>query len=404
MISYAEAIKLIDANTTQLGTEVVPLQHLLHRVLAMPLVAPFDMPQFDNSSVDGYAVKVSDVSKATESSPVNLKLVGKIQAGAVGDVTFNSGETIHVFTGATVPKSADAVIMQEHCRVQNGFISVLRPVENQQNVRQSGAEFRSGTELLSAGTFVTPPVIGLLASLGFAEFSVGKLPSVAVIVTGDELVNPGNKLAAGQIYDANSPALLSALASLGLTNVTNITVQDNPDMLKQACSKALESDLIILSGGVSVGDYDFVKDVLEKIGVETVFWQVSIKPGKPLYFGKHTRGIVFGLPGNTVSSLVTFHQFVKPALRKMAGLKQDSRRLRGQVAKAIKKRDPRLDFMRGTWSTNADGRVIAEPTIGQQSHMLSGLAFANCLINVPLETESVDSGDVLDLDQISWTL
>jgi molybdopterin molybdotransferase len=406
MISYEEALELIEKQTTSLGEEVVPLKKLLHRVLATPLVAPFDMPQFDNSQVDGFAVKADDLKTANINNPVHLKLAGKVKAGSAVDLPFKNGETVRIFTGAPIPKSANAVVMQEDCLVLNdGFVSTHKPVKEKQNIRFSGAEFKAGTQLLPAGTVVTPPVIGLLASLGIAEFPVAKLPDVTVITTGDELVAPGNPVLAGQIYDANSPALESALASLGLINITTIAVKDNAEDLKQACLKALESELVILSGGVSVGDYDFVKDVLEQIGVETVFWQVSIKPGRPIYFGKHEKGIVFGLPGNTVSTLVTFHQFVKIALQKMVGITNVENKLHGVLKAHIKKHnEPRLVFARGVYTTSEKGALIVEPTRGQESNMLSGLANANCLINLPLKTDYVDIDDVAKIDQLTWKL
>jgi molybdopterin molybdotransferase len=283
----------------------------------------------------------------------------------------------------------------------------LAPVNKQENIRKAGGEFSKGDEILPAGVVVTPPVVGLFAALGMSEFSVGRLPSVALIIIGNELVRPGQALSAGQIYDSNSAGLMSAAKALGLKNITSFFVKDDPDLLQEACLKALASvDILICSGGVSVGDHDFVKPVLKQIGIRTVFWQVAIKPGRPIYFGTFDSAngnkLVFGLPGNTVSTLVTFHQFVKRAILKMMRFNLSCQSRQGRLADPVAKIGNRLDFMRGISTPSPSGELIAHPVVGQQSHMLSGLAQANCLIHVPAEDEFLPEGTEVLIDLLNW--
>jgi len=411
MISYQEALALIEKNTESLPSQVLPLNLLCGLGLARPIVAPFDLPLFDNSSVDGFGIQLEDVQQASPTQPARLKLIGAIKAGDRGELNMRSGECVRLFTGALVPTVADAVVMQEFCRLQNGMVEVLRSAEKGENVRKRGGEFREGAELLPAGVRVTPPVIGLLASLGYHQFDVGMPPKVSIIVTGDELVEPGGQLLPGQVYDANTYSLASALSAMGIETMQIYFTPDDKTQVKSAFEIALkESDVVLSSGGVSVGEFDFVKEVLGELGVSTVFWQVSIKPGKPLYFGlrRHSSGgerntLVFGLPGNTVSSLTTFHQFIRPALLKMMCISQNkSARFTGTLGRTRRKSDPRLDFMRGNWITDESGLVIAQPSGNQQSHMLSGLAGADCLIHFPLELDVLDEGQTITIDRLSW--
>jgi molybdopterin molybdotransferase len=414
-LTYKEALALIEEETKPLPKIVLPLSKLISHALFEPIVAPFDLPQFDNSQVDGYGVKVADLVGATAQEPRLLKLVGAVKAGSAPSFELEAGQALKIFTGGTVPPSVEAILMKEYCQELDGAVQIQKSPSAGENIRRRGGEFLQGETLLAKGELISPPVIGLIASLGFSSFAAFDKPQLSIIATGDELVEPGQPLLTGQIYDANSYALRAAAESLGLKSKVQL-VKDDLIKVREVFAEALQdSDVIISSGGVSVGEFDFVKTALESLGVKTIFWKVAIKPGKPLYFGilennDHSRAeqsprrkLIFGLPGNTVSTLVTFHQFVKPALKLMMGQTPSTvLRVKANLKNATKKNDARLDFMRGRLSEDLDGQLEALPTKGQQSHMLSGLAQANCLIHFPLELDSLQENDRVVVDLLKW--
>ncbi len=382
---------------------------LLGHSLAAPATATTDMPLFDNSAVDGFGVLTSDVEQSSPDSPVELKLRGTIQAGDAGAIRCSPGSTIKILTGATVPADVEAVVMREFCEEKNGTVVVRQSAKKGENIRRRGEEFKAGDQILPAGVQITPPVVGLLAGLGHTSFLVYKKPSVAVISTGNELVSPGQSLEPGQIFDSNSFALQSAVNALTLDRCNRLHTADDPQSTKAVLTAALDSaDVVISAGGVSVGDFDFVKDVSEQIGIETIFWRIALKPGKPVYFGRMpaTAGgahkLVFGLPGNPVSALVTFHQLVKPALLKIMGLPIVAPlSLRAELTRTIRKKAGRMEFVRGILRTEG-GQLRVEPTTGQESHMMGGLAPANCLIIFPLEETVLQEGQPVLVDVLNW--
>lgn len=424
MISFEEALKLVEENVSTLGKTEVALREMAGCYLAEDVVATMNSPQFDNSAVDGYGVKASDLSNASEASPKQLKLVSAIAAGSPKDLQISAGETVKIFTGARVPTSCEAVVMREYCREENGSVLIACGAQSGENIRRAGDEYKIGETVISAGIKANPPVVALLASLGHTGFSVFKKPRVALVVTGDELVEPGNPLKDGQIYDSNAYGLSAALNALGISDCKSFIARDTKEETKAAFEKALsESDMVISSGGVSVGDHDYVKETLEGLGFKTIFWRIAIKPGKPVYFGvldtknsdskgsdskagQHKfvgRKYVFGLPGNPVSVLVTFHQIVKPALRKMAGgtfFRHET--LRIATGSALKKRPGRLDFVRGTLKQDENGNTTAIPTRGQESHMLSGLAKAQVMMHFAANLEKLNQGEPLEVSFINW--
>jgi molybdopterin molybdotransferase len=407
MLTYEEALKQILQQAAPLPTIELPLEQLLGFVLADPVVAEFAMPQFDNSAVDGFGVLLADTAAASADHPVSLKLSGEIQAGTPGNLEITAGSAIKILTGAVVPDSVDAVVMGEYCQEKNGSVTVgYAPVEGE-NVRRRGTEFEAGAAVLPAGLLVTPPVVGLLASLGYRSFPVHRKPSLAIIATGDELVEPGKPLQPGQIYDSNSFALGAALSAIGISQCRVLHASDSAESTRAAFQEAFAShDVIISTGGVSVGDYDFVKDVLESLGVRTVFWRIAIKPGKPVYFGvlpsENGNKLIFGLPGNPVSGLVTYHQFVKPALRKLMGSEAPAQKLLAKLRGQLKKKPGRLDFVRGIIQFGADGQVEVRATQGQDSHMISGLAKANSLIHFDADADRFENGTNVTVDLINW--
>ncbi len=413
MISYEEALQLVDENISTLGKTEARLEEMAGCYLCDNVVASFPSPQFDNSAVDGYGVKIGDISDACDRSPKELKLITAIAAGSPSELQIKAGETVKIFTGARVPSSCEAVVMREYCREENGSVHIECGAKPGENIRRMGEEYKKGDTVLEAGIKATPPVIALLASLGHVRFPVFKKPRVALVVTGDELVEPGQPLKEGQIYDSNAYGLSAALRALGITDCKTRLARDTREETRKCFEQALaESDLVISSGGVSVGDHDYVKETLEALGVKTIFWRIAMKPGKPVYFGvldtqeekQGGRKYVFGLPGNPVSVLVTFHQIVKPAIKKMAGGKfAANTTFRLATGTALKKRPGRLDFVRGTLARSEDGQTRALPTRGQESHMLSGLAKAEVMMHFGQDLEKLDAGDPLDVTFVNWS-
>jgi molybdopterin molybdotransferase len=405
MIPFAEARAIVLAHAAPLSTEEVPLTHLLGRYLAEPVAASFDMPLFDNSAMDGYGVKVADVAEASEERPARLTLHGLVRAGDTVTPELPAGAAVKLLTGAMIPPGVEAVVMSEFTEEREGVVLVNSLVKPGENIRQKGEEYREGDIALPAGVRVTPPVAGLLATFGYTSARVYARPRVAVVVTGSELVAPGEPREEFQIYDSNSAALDGALAALGITERVVTRVRDEAEPLKLALAAALASaDVVLAAGGVSVGEYDLVKDVCGELGVETRFWQVKMKPAKPMYFGIYAEGgkSVFGLPGNPVAVLVAFHEFVKPALLKLMGAAEVGPWLVPAVAcRKLKKKRGRMEFVRGfAWAE--EGRLCVKATAGQGSHMLGGMAAANCLIHLPPEVETVAEGERVEIEFISW--
>jgi molybdopterin molybdotransferase len=309
--------------------------------------------------------------------------------------------------------------MKEYCREERSFVTVNRSVRAGENIRHQGGEFRKGQKVLDAGLRITPPVVGLLAAFGYATVSVYARPIVTIAVTGDELLSVHDGLRRGRMRDSNSHALAAAARELGIDDCRILRLKDRPAAIKRHFAEALRRSHVLLTvGGISVGDYDYVRRLLGELGVREVFWRVAIKPGKPLYFGvrdrrassKRTRSrrsrrpscLVFGLPGNPVSALVCFRQLVRPALLRMMGVSVVEPMLLPARLVGDRRKEPgRLEWVRGRMSTR-DGKVLAEPTRGQDSHMLGGLARANCLISFPQQDGHLADGERVMVEPLTW--
>ncbi|MBX9691111.1 MAG: molybdopterin molybdotransferase MoeA [Cyanobacteria bacterium] len=411
LLSYDEALSKILDETWVLPTEDAPIHNLLHRYLAEPIVARFDLPRFDNSAVDGFGVLLADVNNASGDNPVELKLVSVVAAGASADAVLSTGSTIKILTGAPVHPSVEAVVMKEFCHEDSDRVRVEAACERGENIRRRGEELSTGAHVMAAGVPVTPPIVALLASFGHAKFAVHERPRVTVVSTGDELVKPGavlETLAPGEIFESNTYGLEAALRGLGIEAIEHKHVRDDLKDTEKALADALESsDVIISAGGVSVGDRDYVTTALENLGVRKVFWRVAVKPGKPVYFGfldkDGRRKLFFALPGNPVSSLVTFQLFVKPALMKMQGCSAPQPCvLTARLSNDLKKTRGRLDFVRGILGCCDDGALNVLPSRGQGSHMLSGLAGADCLIHFPADEDRLSSGETVSIQRLEW--
>jgi molybdopterin molybdotransferase len=410
VISYPEALRLILEQVAPLPQAKVRIDSLLGSYLSQPVTAKFAMPRFDNSAVDGFGVLCADLEGASEEKPAKLEMLGEIAAGSADEFKLTTGTAVKILTGGRVPPSVEAVVMKEYCSENYGFVNVSTTASSGENIRKAGGEFRVGDQVLPAGIRINPPVIGVLATLGYSSFTAHTKPRVAIVTTGDELIQPGHALGQGQIYDSNSFALQAALAAIGIDEWFVHHARDTVKSTKQAFNFALEqADVILSSGGVSVGDHDYVKPTLEEMGVETVFWRIAVKPGKPVYFGtleqprRKQKKLIFGLPGNPVSVLVTFNEFVKPALLKLMGnIDEKPKRLPALLTRTLRKQAGRLDLVRGVLDLNENGQLVVHPTSGQESHMLSGLALGDCLIHFDAELELIPEGSIVSVVMLNW--
>jgi len=407
LLPYPEALGIVLAKVQPVGTETVLLADSLGGYLAEPAAALHHSPRFEQSAMDGYAVLLADLKEAATDSPVTLTLVGELPAGDQSLLTLKSGQTIKVFTGSRLPGGTEAVVMKEFVTLDGDRADIAWNVRDGDHIRRVGEEFRRGDEILPIGTRVSPPVIGMLAVLGRKSIAVGQRPIATVITMGDELVAPGENPGPGQINDANGPAVVAALHALGVTEVHHTRVADDPAVLREAMATGLtNSDVLITIGGASVGDYDYVHECRAALNVRDLFAKVAIKPGKPNLFGLGPDGTpVFGLPGNPVSALVSFHQLVKPAVARMMGATAAvDRRTPAKLSQSVGKKKGRLNWLRGNlrFDPDASPELIADPVSGQGSHMLSGLALASALLEIPAASDGAASGELVQAVPLSW--
>jgi len=322
VLTVAEAKEVILAAVRPRAEVAAPLAETLDCVLARDVASPVNLPMWDNSAVDGYAVRASDVSDANENNPIHLRVVTRVPAGTTAKVTIEPRTCGRIFTGAPIPEGADAVVMQEDTHPHHeGYIAVTESVEPGENIRRAGDDVTKNEVVLCAGARLGPPQLGLAAALGMAQLVIHPRPRVGVLVTGAEIVEPGRALRNGQGYDANSYALCAFVKRAGCEPVELGIADDTREDLHEKIDYGLsECDAVITVGGVSVGEYDLVKDVLTELGCEQKFWKIAMRPGRPFVFAKREAKLVFGLPGNPVSAAVTFLMLVRPALQKMRGL------------------------------------------------------------------------------------
>lgn len=387
MLSLEAAVERILSELSPLPLESAPLADVAGRYAAQPVIAPADLPFFDNSAMDGYAVQAADVAHANKEQPTKLTLIGSVAAGEIFSGEVKPGTCVRIFTGSALPKGADAVVMQEDTSRSESaptevtFHDTVKPWEN---VRFSGEDVKQGSTLLATGERIGFGALALLAANGIAQVSVHRSPKVGVLATGSELCEPGHPRSGAQIYESNRTTLTHLLKNIGAVPTPYPLVADTLDATRQALEKAIaENDVVLTSGGVSVGELDFVKAAFRELGGQIDFWRVAIKPGKPFVFGKVQGKYLFGLPGNPVSALVTYLLLVRPALLHLQGARETS--LPQQTAvltEPLVNRGDRRHFMRVT-VTN-DGRVASSGT--QASHMLASLAKANGLVDVPPAT------------------
>lgn len=366
-------------------TEVLPIRESLGRVLAADIVSPFNVPNYNNSAMDGYAFKHSEGIKI-------IKIIGTALAGKpfLGEV--KAGECIKIMTGGMMPNGADTVVMQEQVAVKGDHITLLNAIKLGQNVRLAGEDLCVGQTVLKQGHLMRPADLGLAASIGVAQVNTYKKLKVAFFSTGDELVEVGKLLVEGQLYDSNRYTLFGMLTRLGVEIADLGAVPDNPQLLEATLLKASkEHDVVITSGGVSVGEADYMKALLAKHG-QVLFWKINMKPGRPLAYGKVASAHYFGLPGNPVSAMVTFYQFVREALIKLMGSTPKALpTFNVECTKAIKKTAGRMEFQRGIlFEENGVWKV--KPTGAQGSAVLSSMSQANCFIMLDEKTGNLEAG------------
>jgi molybdopterin molybdotransferase len=389
MISVAEAKRIITDNTTALGPINLSLQHAAGLVLAENVFALTTIPGFPQSSMDGYALSFSGWQLNKK-----LKITGVIAAGSADNITLQPGNAVRIFTGAAVPPGADTVVMQEKTKVENDELSIeddqLKPGVN---VRPAGAEIKTGELALAKNSLITPAAIGFLTAIGITDVFVYPKPSVSIIVTGDELQAPGKSLQHGQVYEANSYTLLAALHQLHIADIKVHRAADNLEELTEIMRHTIEeSDVVFLTGGISVGDFDFVLQATINNGVQKLFHKVKQRPAKPLYFGKKDNTYVFGLPGNPASGLTSFYEYAAPALGMMSNRNYHLQTLIVPLQKEFKKPAGLTHFLKGYY----DGQTVAVLD-GQESYRLSSFAKANCLIQVNEDIIACAAGEIIEI-------
>jgi molybdopterin molybdotransferase len=410
LISVEEALERILSYVSLLPPEEKPILDALGQVVADDVVSHMDIPPLDNTAMDGYAVRAADTAGASESAPVLLRVVGELAAGYVFDGEVSAGTAVRIMTGAPIPRGADAVVPFEETdepagRTFGSFaksrdsVGVLKAAAVGANVRLAAEDVRRGQVILPKGTVLHPAQIGVLASLGHATVRVHRRPVVAILSTGDEVKEPGQPLAPGQIYDSNAYSVSAMVQAAGGVPRKLGIAQDTVDALTEKLRGGLDADMLVTSAGVSRGDYDVVKDVLAKEG-EVDFWTVRMRPGKPLAFGAFRSGgrrvPHIGLPGNPVSSMVSFELFGRPAIYKMLGRGDWQRsRVRAIARERIDNTDSRRVYARAIL-TREDGRYYAALTGPQGSGMLTSMAAANALAVVPEDVPGIAAGDEVE--------
>ena len=393
MISADQALDAILEAAAPLEPRELELIEALGRTLAEDVAADVDLPAAANSAVDGYAVIAADSAGAAE-RPVRLRLLERVAAGSVPTQTVVRGTASKVLTGAVIPPGADAMVMVEHSEESEGAVSIRREARPGDFIRAAGEELRAGEIALRRGRVLRPTELGLLASVGRSRVRAIPPPRVAILVTGDELIEPDQPLAPGKVRNSNLPTLVALVAEAGAMPLALEVGRDRRDQLAALIARGLEqADVLLTTGGVSMGDFDLIQHLLPEAGVDTRFHGVNIKPGKPLFFGARGRQLAFGLPGNPVSAVVCFEVFVRPALRRLMGIEPALRpTTSARLETAIKKADGKRHFLRVTLRCDG-GELLARPTGPQGSHLISSVARADGLLIFPEAARELGAGE-----------
>ena len=387
MITVKSAINIVkDTISETLKHIVLNVEDSTGYVLFEDIYSPINMPPFRQSAMDGYAVNINNESR--------YNLVGEVKAGDCHNPSLNKGEAVRIFTGAAVPDSANAVVMQEKVERNDGYILINSEIKISENIRPLAEQIKKGELALKKNTKITASGIGFLQSLGITKIKVFQKPTIGIIVTGNELIEPGEKLSHGQIYESNGAMLQSALLSLGYTKINQYKTEDDYKKTLTKIENALQNnDLVLISGGISVGDYDFVGKALLELGVEQLFYKVKQKPGKPLFFGKTNNTVVFALPGNPASALSCFYNYVYIALNQLCGdTNTELHRLKAKSHTSYAKKGDRAQFLKAFYKNG-----FVEILEGQASSMLNTFAIANAFVFVPEDLFEINKNDEVEV-------
>lgn len=390
LLDIHEAKAFVEQLTPTLSPVAVPLQLAFGKTLASDVFATVNVPAFAQSGMDGYAFAFESLGKP-------LKIEGEQAAGDEQPVSLQPGTAVRIFTGAVVPDGADTVVMQEKTTVADGYLIIKdETIQQGNNVRVPGSEIANGDLALASGSTLTPAAIGFLAGMGVNEVEVIPFPRVSIIVTGNELQDPGTAQIFGKVYESNSFALLAALHNLHITDASVYKCEDDTDALTDVLNKALaKSDLVLMTGGVSVGDYDFTVKVSKDCGIEKVFHKLKQRPGKPLFFGKKDQVLFFGLPGNPASVLTCFYEYVLVALEKLTHKPMQLKKLMVPLSSTYTKAAGLTHFLKGMF----DGEQVHLPN-GQESYKLHSYASANCLVMIPGPATTIEPGEEVEIHLI----
>jgi molybdopterin molybdotransferase len=397
-MEFEQARGLVLEHAKPLDAEDVALEGALGRVLAIDVSSSEAVPGFDNSAMDGFAVRAADTGGAAPGSPVRLAVVDESRAGNPAARRLSGGKAIAISTGAMLPAGADAVVRVEDTRMADGAVDVLAEVERGRDVRRAGEDIRSGETVLPAGTAIGAAELGVLASVGAQPVRCARRPQVAIVLSGDELVGPDEPLAPGKVRDSNAFTVPALAQACGAEVLSSEKVSDDATATREAIDRALGADLVAISGGMSVGEHDHVRPALAELGAAQVFWGVAIRPGRPTWFGVHPGGsLIVGLPGNPVSAVVCFLLLARPAILAMQGLAPDRHRTRAVLDGGYAKRPGRMHAVRCTLELREDG-WHARPTGEQASHILTSMLGADALALIPAASGPVKAGETVEVE------
>ena len=402
-IPVKEAVQLVMEHCKPLETETISLEDAYGRVLAEPILAEHDVPPFNRSAYDGYAIRAIDSTDATLEEPVTFRVIGEIGAGYVGEKPLGEGEAYRIMTGAILPENADAIVMLEDTtKIDDGF-TITKSFQTNDNISFQGEDAKQGEILIESGAIIQPGTIALLATFGYAKVKVAKLPKVSNISTGTELLDVHEELVPGKIRDSNGPMLQGQLDRMGIPHQSYGLMEDDLDACTELIKRALdESDIVITTGGVSVGDYDYLPEIYDRLGAKVLFDKVMMRPGSVTTVASLGEKILFGLSGNPSACFTGFELFTRPAILKMMGAKNPFMpRMKATLGEAFPKKNAFTRFVRAIWTMGTDGARVV-PAGFNKSNAVSSIARGNCLIVLPSGSEGYKAGmevDVLLLGQ-----
>ncbi len=403
MISTETAESTIRRHLKRLPSENVTLDQAAGRILAEEVKASFPSPRFHNSAMDGFAVRWQDTASATPDDPARLKVVGVVAAGSSEIKPLENGTCVQIMTGGEIPPGADAVVIVEHTSgYDSDPVEIFKPVKKGENIRYKGEEISTGKVLIRKGSLISPAEMGVLATFGIAHPFVAKKPRVAVLGLGDELIEPGEDLGDGKIYNSNLHVICSLVKTSGGEVVMKQLVPDDPEQIRRFFREALKwADILISTGGVSMGRFDHVKTIFGELRIEEQFWKVAQKPGKPFFFGTFEDKLIFGLPGNPVSSFIGYLKYIHPSLLYMCG-GEEPRKIYASVSGRLPVDDKKRRFLFGYCGADDKGVLHCRAATKTGSHMITSGLGANCIIEVPPSSRQLKSGDNVALTMLPW--